>query len=503
MTSVYAPQPQPVTPELLEEIHYQLALDASLQANNQPSMSAEAMRRMMHTGADSDYVPTYVESPASQPPRTFSREEILAVAPFFDAIIAGQVEAVQLLLNSGMDVECQDRLRRNMTPLYAAVRANQSRMMFLLINAGADVNKFSSDPDIIEASTGESLQRTPLMRAAQNGNIRMVKDLVEQCEADPMAISPDGQSAQRVAAKASHRDIVNYLPINRGGIAKRIRYDYHTRYHRIRYPVQTIYSFLKFFLWSVPKFFLWTTPKCIIKALHRSALRIHNAIPPVRTWPSLIWTTIVDLCKAIGRGSKAVVRGTVRGVKNIGRGTVRLVKGIPKFTKTCYNATKRLVKAIPDMTVRAAKAIGRKTMQIGRWTWYVMKRIGDVIVDIAKAVTNVFVTIFLYLESLIQQLRAVKFKDVVRAVQGVFRAVFVAFPKALWGGLKTAVKFVDRMLTSLTLGLWWLVSRIAGFVIRVVLIIPEQILRILSITVQGIGKLFTELWLFINPRSMM
>ncbi len=68
-------------------------------------------------------------------------------------------------------------------------------------------------------------------------------------------------------------------------------------------------------------------------------------------------------------------------------------------------------------------------------------------------------TVYFYLESLIQRLRAVKFTDVVRAVQRVLHAIFVAFPKTLWGGLKTAVKFVDRVLTRLTLGIWWLVSR--------------------------------------------
>ncbi|TDL21776.1 hypothetical protein BD410DRAFT_278796 [Rickenella mellea] len=538
MTSVYAPQPQPITPELLEEVQYQLALDASLQANSQPSMSAEAMQRRVQSGADSDYVPAYIESPTAPPNWTYSREDVQVVAHFFDAIIAGQVEAVQLLLNSGMDVECQDRLRRGMTPLYAAVRANQSRMMFLLINAGADVNKFSRDPDITDLYPTRTSKadytpiRTPLMRAAQNGNVRMVRDLVEQCEADPMIISPDGQSAQRLAAKAGHRAVVEYLPVNRGGIGKRIRYDYHTRYHRIRYLVKTIYSILKFFLWTVPKFFVWDIPKYVVKMLYRFARRIYNALPPVRTWPSLIWDAIVDIFKAIVRGSKAAIRGTIRGAKSIGRGTVRLVKGVPKVLKTCYSATKRFVKAIPDKTVRAAKAIGRTTVDTGRWTWKFlksipgmtvraakaigrifwgcccwtldfMKRIGGAVIDIAKAITNAFVTVYFYLESLIQRLRAVKFTDVVRAVQRVLYAIFVAFPKTLLGGLKTAVKFVDSVLTCLTLGLWWLVTRLAEWIVRGIIFIPEQILRILLIMVQGIGKLFTELWLFIHPRSMM
>ncbi|TDL21781.1 hypothetical protein BD410DRAFT_278976 [Rickenella mellea] len=628
------------------------------------------------------------------------------VAHFFDAIIAGQVETVQLLLNSGMDVECQDRLRRGMTPLYAAVRAGQSRMMFLLFNAGADVNKFSGDPDITDPNRNRHnhgeiwRKRTPLMRAAQNGSIKMVRELVEQCNADPMAIAPDDQSAQRLAAKAGHRAVVEYLPINRGGIGKRLRYDYHTRYRRIRYLVKTIYSILKFFLWTVPKFFVWDIPKYVVKMLYRLARHIFSA---VRTWPSLIGAALVDLFKAIGRGSMAVVRRTVRGAKSIGRSAVRLVKGVPNFLKTCYNATKRVVKAIPDMTVRmvnamsqttmeiggwildffkacyiatkrfvkaipdmtvrmanaigrttvdiggwildfftacynaikrfvkaipemtvrAAKAIGRTTMEIGgwirdilkasynvtkrlvkaipdmsvrvakaigrtameigrricgfleafynatkrfmraipdvtvrvakpvgrttmeiggwiweflkacydvtkclvkaipdmtvtvvkaigrtimaisRWTWNFMKKIGSAVFNILKAITDVFVTVYFYLESLIRRLRAVKFKDIVRAVERLLRAIFVAFPKVLWGGLKTAVRFVDNMLTCLTLGLWWFVTRLAEWFIRGICFIPEQILRIVLIMVQGIGKMFTELWLLIHPRSMM
>ncbi|TDL21784.1 ankyrin, partial [Rickenella mellea] len=557
-TSAQAPQPQPVTPELLDEVHYQLALDASLQANNQASMSADAMQRRMHTGSHSDYVPTYVESPPAPTNITYSREDVQAVTHFFDAIIAGQVEAVQLLLNSGMDVECQDRMRQDMTPLYAAVRAEQSRVMFLLVNSGADVNSFSGDPDLTVTQpkttrtyNGDiALKRTPLMRAAQNGKLRMVKDLVEQCNADPMAIAPDGQSAQRLAAKAGHRDIVKYLPKNRGGIRKRMRYDYHTRFCRIRSLFKTIYPILRFFLWSVPKFFvwnvpkffLWSIPKSIIEELYHMARRIYRALPPVRTWPSLIWTAIVDLSQAIGRGSKAVVRGTIRVAKSIGRGAVRLVKGIPKFFKTCYNATKRFVKAIPDMTVRAAKAVGRKIKEIGRWTWDLLetcyyatkrfveaipdmtvrafraigrtikesarwtwkfiRRIGDALVDFVKSITDVFVTFYFYVESLIRRLRNVRFKDIVRAVQRVLRALFVTFPKALWRGLKSTLKFVDRVLTALTLGLWRELSWLAELIVRNICFVPEQIIRILLIAVQGVGKVFTELWLLVHPRSM-
>jgi hypothetical protein len=53
--------------------------------------------------------------------------------------------------------------------------------------------------------------------------LNICKILCETAFADPMLVAPDGQTAQRLAARNGHKEIVDYLPVNRRGAFKRIQ----------------------------------------------------------------------------------------------------------------------------------------------------------------------------------------------------------------------------------------------------------------------------------------
>ena len=59
------------------------------------------------------------------------------------------------------------------------------------------------------------------MIACEKGNLPLVKLLLDVYHCDDSIIAPDGQLALRLASFFKHREIVDYLPVRRGGGMKR------------------------------------------------------------------------------------------------------------------------------------------------------------------------------------------------------------------------------------------------------------------------------------------
>jgi ankyrin repeat protein len=141
----------------------------------------------------------------------------------FAAIENGQIDVLDHFIALGFDISRRSP-QANQYPVFVAVKASQSNIMRHLINLKADVNGWSSmTPGIVDFGRDNAIVRTPLMIAAEQGNLNICKILCETAFADPMLIAPDGQTAQRLAARNGHKEVVQYLPAHRGGSWRRLK----------------------------------------------------------------------------------------------------------------------------------------------------------------------------------------------------------------------------------------------------------------------------------------
>lgn len=112
------------------------------------------------------------------------------------AVFSGNVEAVALLLNTGMNPNNPDN--SDVTPLFDAIFANShaKEMVDLFIMAGADVNHKSC-----------KLGCTPLMIAAFKGDAELVNQLL-QAGADADIADKQGNTAVVIAENNGHTNVV-------------------------------------------------------------------------------------------------------------------------------------------------------------------------------------------------------------------------------------------------------------------------------------------------------
>jgi len=216
-----------LTPSEIEQLHLRLATHNSL---NDTNINTESIVSDILSGRQ-DPVPVYTSTLDLPDDRIRAQIEIADPAfwtAVFKVISNGQIDVFDQFVHLGFDVN-HIHPRRQQYPIFYAVKCGQTNMMRHLINLGADVNVWSAS----DVGTGLSFPRydtpdherarTPLMCAAEQGNLNICKILCESAFADPMLIAPDGQTAQRLAARNGHREIVQYLPAHRGGSLLRLK----------------------------------------------------------------------------------------------------------------------------------------------------------------------------------------------------------------------------------------------------------------------------------------
>lgn len=119
--------------------------------------------------------------------------QALGLAAFF-----GQVTAAGWLLDHGAQVNMPSRNAMRVMPLHSAVAARNLAIARALIDHGADVNAVQND------------DFTPLMAAAQNGQMEMIELLLAR-GARPDARRANGQSAIDFAREGGHGEAVELL----------------------------------------------------------------------------------------------------------------------------------------------------------------------------------------------------------------------------------------------------------------------------------------------------
>lgn len=124
--------------------------------------------------------------------------QALGLAAFF-----GHIAAARWLLDHGAQVNIPSRNGMQVMPLHSAVAAQNLEIARALIDHGADVNAVQND------------DFTPLMAAAQNGQMEMIELLLAK-GARPDAKRANGQSATDFARESGHGEAVELLK-QRGG----------------------------------------------------------------------------------------------------------------------------------------------------------------------------------------------------------------------------------------------------------------------------------------------
>lgn len=117
----------------------------------------------------------------------------LGLAAFFN-----HLEAVELLLARGADVNLPSQNAQHVMPLHSSVAVENIAITQALLAHGADVNAVQTD------------DFTPLLEAAQNGQLAMVQLLLEH-GADINARLSSGKTALDVAQEKGHEAVVNFL----------------------------------------------------------------------------------------------------------------------------------------------------------------------------------------------------------------------------------------------------------------------------------------------------
>jgi ankyrin repeat protein len=135
------------------------------------------LRKLMRSGIDLEQV-----------------DEASGAAPLALAAEGGRLDAVRILLRSGVDPDWGGAT----TPLEAAVVEGRLQVAAALIEAGADVNRPVADGF------------TPLITAASTGHLDLVRLLLE-AGANPGVLADEGESALSLAKKKGHREVVEAL----------------------------------------------------------------------------------------------------------------------------------------------------------------------------------------------------------------------------------------------------------------------------------------------------
>ena len=120
----------------------------------------------------------------------------------------GHLDICRLLIDKGAQLEA--KTSNGWTPLHCAADQGHVEIVRLFCDRGADV----------EARTNDNAYRPgsrPLHRASMNGHISVVKELIEERNAEINARANDGWTALTNARQQHRRDIAAYL-VSHGGI---------------------------------------------------------------------------------------------------------------------------------------------------------------------------------------------------------------------------------------------------------------------------------------------
>lgn len=89
--------------------------------------------------------------------------------------------------------------------------------------------------------------------AAAEGNLALVKLLLEVHYANDALVAPDGQLALRLAVENGHREIAAYVPSHRGGGWLRWKTQHAIAVRRARNAWRDVRAMMGLLVWQLPR----------------------------------------------------------------------------------------------------------------------------------------------------------------------------------------------------------------------------------------------------------
>ena len=170
----------------------------------------------------------------------------------------------------------------------------------------------------------------------------------------------------------------------------------------------------------------------------------------------------------------------------MGKWLWKVLKAIPGAVKSMFEELWKVVKKIP-------KAVSTLAMYV----WLGIKATGSCIYSVSERLVSFLHTVFSYIFNIF---RGVTLQDVLNGITGLLKAIFIDFPKTLWGWIlkfeDVSYKVMKTLFSSLGELLWYLG---AGIVV-VVTYVPKKALVILASIGKSIVEGFREILVWINPK---
>jgi hypothetical protein len=393
------------------------------------------------------------------------RQEV--VDAYFEAIKTRKDEVVAALIESGV-VSPETTSADGRTPLLAAIEAGHIRTVQQLMDFNADVNSFGivSGLDPLRRSGSKddtpTIFRSPLMVAAETGNLTIVKLLIECYGADDALVAPDGELALRLAASNEHREIVRYLPTRRRGGWKRWKTKHRNAVKRIERAGVGIASFFWVLGFEVPKFFLWSIPK------HAIVLPLWRCVKWMYTHPAELPERIARLLKKIGRAMKKAPTVLWLFGKELNQFIWNSIKSSPKAMKVAL-----------------------------LWAWSGLQKMGGVVANAFKRFISFIHTAFV---AVVSFFRTITLRDIWDGFKSFLHSLFVDGPRKGWEWICAFDKMILKMLEAM----WGCTGRLLRVLLRAFIgiftYVPIRLWEILVSAAGSMGSAFREVLIWINPK---
>ena len=395
-----------------------------------------------------DPVPTY-DNPADITIPDDSSIYTPDVLPaFFAAIRAADAEGVTRLLDANpalahtADVGIQ--------PLYAATVAGNPYIVALLAQRGAPIDQLSETGDYYDKHKRVPVMRTPLMAAAYQGSLPLVKLLFHDLEADDSVVAPDGAIALRLAVAGRHTEIIALLPSRRTGGWRRFKHSHRKAWRRIKKAGYALYRFSRFIVWDTPKLIIWTIPKFFLWDLPREWLpyladELWDAIKAI---PGLMARFGEQLRETIAAIPGAVAQ-FVKRLPELGRqlwvAITEWVKQVGQFVKRLPELGRRLWVAITEWVKRVGHLLWEWTKQTAQLVWDAIREIPSLCATFLRACWDVIVACSRWIWTLVT-------KTIPHALAETARFIFrilTSTAKFLWQLLKDIVSLFHTLITAI------------------------------------------------------
>ena len=391
------------------------------------------------------------------------------VSKFFASIESGRDELIREFVSRGI-VSPDVKNTVGETPLLAAVRLRSMPTIHLLLSLGAQVDEFGTSPIVARHALGRQLdspKRTPLQLAAQTGYLAAVKVLMEEYGANDALMATDGQLALRLAAENKHREVVEYLPQQRGGAWLRWKATHKREMYLIKRALSRIRRVVLIIIWHVPKYFVYNLPKDVAQEVWRKRDKI---LPWIKR-------KAVEVPKKVAELGKRAVKRTIKEIKDL-----------PKT-----------MKRLGDFIVRTFKNIYKALVIVCKYIAHGAGKVGTAVWELIKSTVSLLHTA---ITSIITWFKTATLQDIRDGCIYVLRALFLALPIAAFDFIKNFGDMSYRVLKvvfgSLGKALWWVGSGL----LFVVAYIPRKLWD----CVEAIGRLLRrggrEVRVCFDPKSI-